>query len=191
MREWYAKCSASELPTGYVLAQTVDMVKDRKLMWRINGAALVIALAVLLLSAVFGPSLAMPPWQWLLMAALVLVYIVLHEGVHGIFIRIFCGRWGGFGFKGAYAYAGSDAYFAKVPYVIIALSPVVFWGIVLQGGMMALPNLFWPLAFVQMVNLSGAVGDYYICYCIAQMPGDVLVRDEGTVMRFYTKEENA
>ena len=115
-----------------------------------------------------------------------ILYLVLHELVHGI-----CMKWFGktkvhYGFTGLYAYAGSSSYFNKSSYVVISLAPVVLWGIVLSIiTCMAAPSWFWFVYLVQVCNISGAAGDFYVVYRMAKMPADILVQDSGTAMTIY------
>lgn len=186
--------STFALPEGYSLRRKVDLEKDKKLFWLVNGLALAITAALVGLGIAVGPSFvawedAFPLWGWLALAASMVLYIVAHEAVHGVFIRMYSGKWGNFGFKGAYAYAGSTAYFAKMPYAVIALSPVVLWGAVFAIACAVSEALFWPAYILQIVNLSGAAGDFYVSWLLGKMPEDVLIHDDGTSMAFYTREK--
>ena len=85
-----------------------------------------------------------------------------------------------------YAYAGSDAYFNKKQYVIIALAPVVFFGVVFLLLNLFLPSeWFWTIYLLQIFNLSGAAGDFYMTNLMTKLPADVLVHDSGTAMNIY------
>lgn len=186
--------STFELPQGYALARRVDLQKDRKLFWLVNGLSLTIVVMMIPVGTLMGPAFAawyraFPWYGWIGLAAGMIAYIVLHEAVHGVAIRLYSGRWGHFGFTGAYAYAGSKAYFAKKPYAVIALSPVVVWGVVCMLGCALCPALFWPFYIVQIINLSGAAGDYYVSYLLCRLPEDVLIQDDGVSMTFYTRHD--
>ena len=88
----------------------------------------------------------------------------------------------------AYAYAGSDAYFTRPAYVAIALAPVVVWGIVFAVLAACLPREWFPAVWLwQLVNISGAAGDFYCTCRILRAPRDTLVQDTGTAMTFYRK----
>ena len=95
-----------------------------------------------------------------------------------------------YGFTGIYAYAGSDDCYDKSAYIFIALAPVVLWGVVL-----ALINpfvnaeWFWVVYFIQMTNISGAAGDFFVTLKFSRMPKDILVKDSGIGMKVYSKEE--
>ena len=45
---------------------------------------------------------------------------------------------------------------------------------------------FWYLYLLQVVNLSGAAGDFYVGFLIARAGDDVIVQDMGTDMSFYS-----
>ena len=130
------------------------------------------------------------PLFWGLLSAALMLYIVLHEVVHGIFIYLLGKQKPHFGIRLPYAYAGSDIYFDKKSYLIIALAPVVFFGVSLLALNIFLPrSWFWFIYILQIMNLSGSAGDAYIAYMVNGMPNDLLVRDHGTEMAFYAKNQ--
>ncbi|MBQ9942321.1 MAG: DUF3267 domain-containing protein [Christensenellaceae bacterium] len=189
------------LPEGYTLHKEIDLKKDTKLALKLNIWALIACVPLFAIG-----WLIQSPIEWffdimacgcLLPYALVLLlgsvaYIFLHELVHGIAIRHFCGQKANYGFTGIFAYAGhKTACFTRRAYVIIALAPVVLWGAVLLALNLLLPlSWFWPIYFIQISNLTGAVGDFYVCHLLRRIKGDLLVNDDGLSMRFYTKENN-
>ena len=181
--------SYTTLPEGYREIYALDMHEDKKLAVWVNLLSLAIA-------AVFAvPMLFVVPWwttfdvtdgmsgYWVKFAAmlgLTLLYLVLHELVHGIAMRICGTKKIRYGFKGVYAFAASDDYYHKKPYVFIALAPVVLWGIVLAIVTPFVPaSWFWVVYFVQLMNLSGAAGDLYVTVRFSRMPRDILIRDSG------------
>ena len=186
------KHSFEAVPKGYIPARSVDLVHNKKEMWGVSIASVVL-MVLLAVPAVWvhplhftegtGRSLL---YTGVTLAALIL-YIILHELVHGIAIYLFGGK-PYFGFKGGYAFAGTKAVFPRAEYITIALAPVVLWGIVLAILCAALPEKwFWPCYFVQLVNLSGAAGDYYVTLLALRLPPDILVKDDGTAMTFFAR----
>ena len=184
------------LPEGYKQTKEIDLQKNKKLALIVNLGALVITIPLILLGIWIRPldfsALFERPVSYmlgaLLTAVLSVAYIFLHELVHGVFIKHYCKEKAEYGFTGLYAFAGKkDAYFDKRSYLVIALSPVVIWGLVLLAANILLPQVFWPIYFVQIVNLSGAAGDLYVTALLCRMHGDVLVNDDGVSMRFYQK----
>lgn len=190
--------SCTTLPEGYREIYALDMHEDKKLAVWVNLLSLAIA-------AVFAvPMLFVVPWwttfdmtdgmsgYWIKLAAmlgLTLLYLVLHELVHGIAMRICGTKKIRYGFKGVYAFAASNDYYRKKPYIFIALAPVVLWGIVLAIVTPFVPaSWFWVVYFVQLMNLSGAAGDLYVTVRFSRMSGDILIRDSGVGMVVYAKE---
>ena len=69
---------------------------------------------------------------------------------------------------------------------MVALSPVIIWGVVLAVLMVDVPDeYFWCLYAIQIFNISGAVGDLYVTWFVIRMPRSVLVFDEGVSMQFF------
>ena len=128
------------------------------------------------------------PVQALVMAVGMLAYIPLHELVHGICIRRFSGKRANYGFTLVYAYAGSECYFNRRDYLIIAAAPVVFWGIVFLLLLFLLPVSWrWVPYAWQVFNLSGAAGDFYVFYRLGKEPDTILCRDTGVKMAVFDR----
>ena len=185
--------SQATLPEGYEEILSIDLQKDKRLMLTVNGAAVLISVAMIVLGIILHPIKIFYHEQFLIRALMHLaiigvgsvLYIILHEAVHGVFMRLFCRVKPHFGFTGLYAYAGSDAYYAKLPYIIIALAPVVIWGVVLLALCLLLPDFFWAIYFIQITNISGAAGDLFVTVKFLRLPKDILVRDTGVSMTVY------
>ncbi len=193
------KWAAEYLPAHYDLYERIDLVQDKKAfkavcVWSI--VALVVMIVYGLMTHPFMESFNMETWRVLFcvvaMAVGLIVYIVLHEAIHGIFIRLFTGDTPTFGIdlsKGM-AYAGSTWFFKKWPYIIIALAPIVVWGIILEVWLNDIPaQYYWYLYAVQIFNITGAAGDLYVSCRVAMMPSDILAKDSGMSMEFYRSTE--
>jgi len=184
-----------ELPAGCVPIDEIDLQKDKKLLLLVNGLALVILLAFGIPGHMLVPvstihDTADGVGMMLLRVGVMLVgvvaYIILHELVHGVFIKKYSGEPAFYGFTGTYAYAGSKAYFAKKDYFVIALAPVVFWGVVLAVLNPLVPrSWFWVVYFIQLTNLSGAAGDLYVVWRFSRLPQNVLIQDHSVSMVVY------
>lgn len=181
------------LPQGYVPFASIDLLHNKKQFWIVNGLS--IALCVLMLippflwgySLFFGGDGSLSASFLRMGAALVglLAYIALHELTHGAVMKA-CGASVRYGYKVVYAYAGSYAYFTRSAYFVIALAPVVLWGIVFAVLTACLPeHWFWVGWLWQLMNVSGAAGDFYCSIRILRAPRDTLVQDTGTAMTFY------
>lgn len=183
------------LPHGYRELLAVDLQNNKKLAVGVNLAAAVIAVLMCVpahfhvpFSTLFDMEAGLLAYclRFGVLVVAMVAYILLHELVHGITMRAFGCRRVKYGFTGLYAFAGSDAYFAKIPYLVIALAPVVVWGIVL-GVLCACvpPAWFWVAYLVQIMNISGAAGDFYVTGKFLRMPRDILVQDRGVDMTVY------
>ncbi len=190
-----------KLPKGYKENIFFDLQKDKKLFFLVNGLSLgiVVAMVVPMLFIIpitktfdFGGSLWMVLLKLGVMSVSAIAYLFLHELVHGIAMKMCGTKKVTYGFKSVYAYAGSRDYYSKGSYIFIALAPVVLWGLVLLALSIFLPqSWFWVVYLIQLVNLSGAAGDFVVTVRFMSLPKDVLIRDEGVAMHVYSLTEKA
>ena len=187
-----------ELPGEYVPVLSIDMQEDKKLAAWINGLAAVTTVVLCVLGTFWVPFGALIDMEqgfgmFVLRLAVLCVgtvgYIIVHELVHGVFMRWFSGERPNYGFTGLYAYTGSHAYFNKVSYLIIALAPVVILGLVLAALCCVVPQAwFWVVWIIQVSNLGGAMGDLYVTVKFIGLPRDILVQDDGVRMIVYSAQ---
>ena len=186
--------SYATLPEGYRQILHIDLQNDKKLMLIVNVLGTLIMVAMIVAAAFVVPLTTMAG-SGNLIKLLVLfggfvLYMVLHEAVHGIFMRRFCDAKVKFGFTGMYAFAGSEGYYCRRHYIIIALAPVVIWGIVLGILNIFVPyDWFYVVYLIQASNVGGAAGDLYVSWRMSKLPEDILVRDSGVAMSVYSQEE--
>ena len=183
------------LPSDYRPAFRLDLIHNKKQLWLVTGLSMGLLLLLLVPALLTRPLRdtfkALPLVKALALSAGVMAYIPLHELVHALFMKVFGCEKVRFGFKLMYAYAGCDEYFYKWPYLTIALAPVVIWGGALWALAAFLPQWFWVIYGVQLLNLSGAAGDIYVTCRLIRKPASCLIRDWGTMMAVYTKEPSA
>ena len=187
---------AEKLPEGYREIFSVNLQTDKKIALLVNGLALGIA-AVLAVPANFivpittlfsmDDGIGMYFLRFLVLILGSIAYIVLHEAVHGVAMKICGTKKVKYGFTGLYALAGSGDFYGKGASLFIALAPVVLWGAVLAViTPLVSPAWFWVVYFIQITNLSGAAGDLYVTLKFAKMPRDILVSDSGVGMKVYS-----
>lgn len=191
----YAVKALQTLPENYRERMQVDLQKNKKQALTVNVIALIIALVLIVPMAFAVPfdlyrgGAGEIPLRGAVLIVSLVVYILLHELVHGITMKYYGCRKVNYGFTLMYAYAGSDDYFPKKSYIVIALAPVVLWGLVLAVINALVPEgWFWLVYIVQITNLSGAAGDLYVTWLFSRLPADLLVRDTGVAMTVYTAE---
>ncbi len=177
-------------PKGYRQIGVMDFVRNKKQLMIVNIGALAVAAIMVILGLIaypFAPSwefLKANWWAWFVLAGMYFAYIPLHEITHGILMHILSGVKPKYGFKLCYAYAGSNVYFDKFSHNLIALAPLVLWGIVLFILERTMPGRwFWLFYLIQISNVSGSMGDVYCVLHLMKMPKDIVIQDTGTRMR--------
>ena len=190
--------SFNSLPEGYSEIYSVDLKKNKKLSLFVNAAALIIAVGMVIPMHFYVPITTIIDMEkglgaycirFASLLVLMVLYIVLHEVVHGISMKICGTKKIKYGFTGVYAFAGSDDYYGKKSYIFIALAPIVLWGIVLAVVNFFVPvEWFWVVYFLQIVNISGAAGDLFVTVKFSRLPSDILVQDYGVGMKVYSKQ---
>lgn len=183
-----------ELPAGYSLAEVIDLQSNRRQFWAVNGLALALAAVLAVAGVLLVPfsSLAGTP-LWELFAALgtmlagIVLYVILHELTHGVFLYAFTRVRPKFGFVGWAAYCGNTAYCDKPRYLIVAVAPLILWGVVFAALNVVLCTgvWFWAIWALQIVNVSGAAGDLFVFFRLITRPKHILVNDTGLKMCVY------
>lgn len=184
-----------ELPEDYTEILQIDLQKNKRLMLLVNALAIAIGVIMAVpmhfyvpIGSLFSMDKGLFAYsvRFAALVVLMIAYIVLHELVHGMAMKLCGTKKIKYGFTGMYAFAGSTDYYAKKPYIFIALAPVVLWGVVLAVINPFVPrDWFWVVWMLQIVNISGAAGDLYVTCRFFRMPSDILVRDHGMSMKVY------
>ena len=189
------------LPKNYKLSHTIDMQTNKKKAFLVNLIAILagVAIAVPMIFLVpignlfdmgdqSGKAIFLYVLRFVVLLVGTIVYMILHELIHALFMRIFGATRIKFGFNGFFAYAGSEhEYFKKGPYIIIALAPVVIFFIIYAAicPFIYTTSWFWVVYFWQIQNISGAAGDIYVSIKFAKAPKDAYIKDSGTYMELF------
>jgi hypothetical protein len=199
----------TRLPQGYTEIASLDLTRDYRLLVRMQLWGLLGLLFSMVFFAwamarlrpglwqAFGIQTAGPEGGFSVtltapvlfgMLFSVVLMIVLHEAVHGLFFWLFTGRRPTFGFKIYYAYAASPAgtYLRRGQYGWVGLSPLVLLsalGLVLTP---LVPAWGLPLLYFFLVgNASGSIGDVFVIAWLQRLPPETLVQDLGDAMLAY------
>jgi hypothetical protein len=182
----------TKLPEGYRQIRKIDLMRNKKEAIIVNALAFAVMLVMIALGFFICPPLTelVLNVDKLISTALLIVgivfYMILHELVHGAFMQAFSGEKPRYGYSGLYAYAGSDALFDRGQYLVIAFAPVVLLGLVLVVLNIAFYETnFWFFYIIQIINVSGAAGDFYVGAQIGRSSGAILIRDSGTDMTLF------
>ena len=189
-----------ELPRGYRPTDGIDLTHDRTTRNKVNGLALVMLVGLFLLGNYFVPltlilfdatgepaTLPAIAVKLGVIVGVMLVYVIIHEKIHGVFMAKYSGVKAAFGFTGSLAWCGSPAYFSRPDFRVIALAPVVSLTVIIAVVTLMLPlDWFWVGFAAQLMNLSGSMGDLYTIWKLRRQGADVLIHDNGLVQTWYT-----
>lgn len=175
--------NTNELPITYKLSHKINLKNDKKISLLIQVIFILIALVMVGLAIVldFPIKSEMKTITKIIMTmGLVIIYMALHELTHGIFMQILSKKKPNYAFRFPYLTTGSLSYFNKTSFFMIALAPVIIWGIILLIAVLFVPNtLFLSLYVVLGLNFAGSAGDYAQIYHLSKLPNDVLLQDDG------------
>ena len=186
------------LPEGYEEIYSIDLQKNKKIALFVNFLAVIIAVLLIVPMAFLVPVSTLFDMQkglsnyilrFVVLLVLMILYMVLHEFVPGVAMKICGTKKIKYGFTGLYAFAGSNDYYDKSSYTFIALAPVVLWGFVLALiNFFVSAEWFWIVYIIQIINLSGAAGDFFVAVKFSRLPKEILIKDHGVGMTVYAKE---
>ena len=125
-----------------------------------------------------------PVWAIILS---VIVFIVVHELIHIAFMSAFSKGRVNVKINFLTIAVGSDAYFSKAQYIIIALAPVAVLGMVSLICLLLLPyKLLFSILLT--LNFATASGDYILtCYALKQKKNTYFV-DKAEKTMLYSKD---
>lgn len=128
-----------------------------------------------------GMTVAMNLPVGLAMIAGVVIIVLLHEAVHGLFFWHFTGERPVIGMKGIYTYASApDWFLPRNQLVVVAIAPLVVLSL---AGLLLIPLvpawLLAPLVLAVTVNAAAAVGDVLLLLWLLAQPASSLVKDAG------------
>ena len=181
------------LPKGYREALCLDLQNDRKLNRHIFCFSLVIIFTMGWYGNTVRPIARYFRGNFDQVAYMFLgtiLYMILHEMIHAVFMHLFSGVSAHLKTSGLLALVRSEVYFDRTRYLIIALAPIVIWGIVLGILCSRFQNTkwFWTFYFIEIMNISSAAPDLYMMAKLLKFPADILVQDSGTTLNVYAKK---
>lgn len=191
-----------QLPAGYTQAFYLNC-KDFKVGLVFTLVSLVVLVAVLALSAVplllgaqMGHAVEFEGFQALGVTygflALMIVYIVLHELVHGIFYKALTGEKLTFGISWSCAFCGvPNIYTSRRTSLLSASAPLIVFTLIMLPVQIAFffvhPLLYWMMAFIFGIHLGGCCGDgFLILLLLVRFKNPrTLIRDTGPEQYIY------
>ena len=181
---------------GYKECTKIDLVKNKKeaLLVNIYGIIIMVVMAVFIPLLIMGGIIefnletTFPSFFIVLLISLIL-YIPLHEIVHGIVLKKYTDEKLSFGWKLVYAYCGSkEAVVDRKEYYAVALAPLLVFSVVFISLMVLNPSLSLVWYVMEIMNVSGSVGDIYVSIKLRKEKSrDILITDSGTDMSFWSR----
>ena len=186
-----------ELPEGYTLLDKIDLKNNKKQFWLVQG----LSILILVVMAVIGflitgvdfyskEELLTKLISLIVLIVGLIVYVIAHELTHGLVMYLSVKAKLNFGFNFIFAYVGTTGYLDKKHYILVALAPLVLWGIVL-GILNVFFNTgvwFWTIWIIQIQNIGGSSGDLFCTYKMLRYPKDILVHDSGMAMLVFRRK---
>ncbi|MEI3605494.1 DUF3267 domain-containing protein [Pseudogracilibacillus sp. SE30717A] len=126
------------------------------------------------------------PLLILVIPLLILLYLVLHELIHGILMKYFSGISPQYGFSGPFIFAKSEAVFDKYAYILITLAPMLILGIISVVLSFIIPGTgIWLTIFVWIINLYASRGDLQAIILLKGLPRSYGIKDDGDSIQIY------
>ncbi len=189
------------LPVNYQPVYIINLAKNKVLAVVLNLAALVIVLLSFWLLGIFTKwihpdlsgtaiSIKFGLSDIIFLLLLVILNLIVHELIHGVFFWFITRSKPVFGLSLSYAFAAApEWYIPKRQYWIIGLAPLIIIGLV---GLLiiAIGPTAWmlPALVVTGINTGGAVGDMWIIYRLLLTDPTCLVNDTGHAVSFFQPE---
>lgn len=180
---------AAELPANYRAHLTVDLKKDKKLAFPVQGIFVLISLvavgAALLLGLPLGTDWAPVVTLFVTLAAC-LVYMAVHEATHGVTLQLLTRVSPSYKVRFPFLTTGNRAYLTRRSAVIVALAPAVVWGIVLLAALLTLPDDYRLTAYILLaLNFAGSAGDFVEVRVVSRQRPEALVQDDGSKIHVF------
>src|SRR5574344_1125727 len=181
---------------GYKECTKIDLVKNKKeaLLVNIYGIIIMVVMAVFIPLLIMGGIIEFNldttfPLFFIVLLISLILYIPLHEIVHGIVLKKYTDEKLSFGWKLVYAYCGSkEAVVNRKEYYAVALAPLLVFSVVFISLMVLNPSLSLVWYVMEIMNVSGSVGDIYVSIKLRKEKSrDILITDSGTDMSFWSR----
>ena len=181
---------------GYKECTRIDLVKNKKeaLLVNIYGIIIMVVMAVFIPLLIMGGIIEFNlettfPLSFIVLLISLILYIPLHEIVHGIVLKKYTDEKLSFGWKLVYAYCGSkEAVVDRKEYYAVALAPLLVFSVVFISLMVLNPSLSLVWYVMEIMNVSGSVGDIYVSIKLRKEKSrDILITDSGTDMSFWSR----
>jgi hypothetical protein len=186
-----------ELPVGYKEIKVID-AKDVKTIVIMNIVAVLLYIASILPFFLLRPlNLSFENLKELQIALIVLmfgmlIYIILHELVHGFWYKVLTKEKLTFGLTLTVAFCGvPNIYVSKKTALFAITGPFILFSVILLPILIIMPTnlIYCALVMIFGLHISGCVGDLYGMFYLLSQKGNILMNDTGPKQTFYKLDE--
>lgn len=130
---------------------------------------------------IFGFLTAFSGWGLVALPISIILMLVLHELIHGIFFWLFTHERPRFALTGGYAFAAApDWFLPSSQYILVGISPLVIISVIsILFAWFAASSFIPYLLLIATFNAAGALGDLLVVGWVFKQPKTILVKDEG------------
>jgi hypothetical protein len=181
------------LPDNYKEIKVID-AKEKKTIIIMNIFSVILLFVAILPFFLFKPVdiFAQNPEDLLvsiiIMIVGMIVYIILHELVHGFWYKILTKEKLTFGFTLAVAFCGVPNIYVNKKTALLAITgPFILFTLILIPVLILIPanSLYFALVIIFGIHVSGCSGDLYGTFYMLSQKGDLLMNDTGPKQTFY------
>jgi len=120
-------------------------------------------------------------WQLLVIILGLIIMVIIHELIHGLFFWIYTHERPVFAIKPAYAFAAApEWYVRRNAYFLIGLAPLILISVILVPLAVLLPSSSAAVVLlIAAMNAAGSLGDIVVVTWILFHPADSYIQDHG------------
>ena len=181
--------NTNQLPGTHQFSHLIDLKKNKNINLLVQVIFIFIALVMVISAIVFQlpiQSDLKTLSKILITIGFVIIYMIVHEMTHGIFIWILSKRKPIYSIRFPYLTTGSQSYFNKRSFILITLAPVIILGVILLITINFVPQtLFLSFYVVLGLNFAGSSGDYIQVFFFSKLPNSSLLQDDGNETRVF------
>lgn len=186
-----------ELPDGYEEVYTID-AKSKKIGIILNVSSFfVMAIPFIIGYFILDKTKIheeVNRFLMLLMAISLIVMIVIHELIHGLFYKILTKQKLTFGMSWSCAFCGvPDIYCYRKTMIIVSMAPCIVLSLLMLIPLILVSNFYIALGvlFVFSGHFGGCIGDLYTTYLLTfkYKDNDILLNDTGPKQTFYMRKK--
>jgi len=184
--------SFSSLPPNYRFHLDLDMSKNKWVVFWITLIQLFLILFFFLILAVINIEITFNIWSSLSSIPLLVLVVVVHEWIHGLFFKMGTDQKVKYAFHGFAASASvPGVYFTKRHYMLVGIAPAIFLNLFLFL-LCFVPSKEWSSLFFILlaIHFSSCSGDFFVFIRFLSLNENSLIEDTGIAMKVFVKIEN-